>query len=508
MQHNDDKRPIETPTRSPLSGLPRTSHTNSLYFVLLATAGLFLARIPGLAHRFFDPDEFEHAHAAWCVFKGMLPYKDFFEHHTPFYYYALSPFFHWFHVDLSFESARHFLIFGRGLSLVLALLSFLLVVLIGRLLEDRKLGLGAGLLLIVQPFFFQKTVEIRPDVLALPIFLGSLWFLLRGLARSTERAKQSLWNFFGGGLCLGAAMMCTQKMLFVLPGLFAGLGIWALLGGARAFRSRMLSTMALLLGLGVSTGLTWAAFALQHGGGEFITNNFLLNSKWKHVSHEQLIRLINASWPALVLCLLGATVSLYRFLRSKQRQFGEFLLLCILFGLVAGILIMPGAHRQYYLMLLPIVCLFAAKGLFVLIERAPERARAWLFVFAMIPLAIPSVLDLRESFTTRNDGQLAKLRYVFESTKPTDAVMDGIEGSGVFRPHALYHFFLHAEILDMLSQEQVDGYMDALESGKIRPRMIALDENLVALGTRFLRFVKKNYASSDGFFYFSKGRFD
>jgi len=86
--------------------------------------------------------------------------------------------------------------------------------------------------------------------------------------------------------------------------------------------------------------------------------------------------------------------------------------------------------------------------------------------------------------------------------------MDGIEGSGVFRPHALYHFFLHAEILDMLSQEQVDGYMDALESGKIRPRMIALDENLIALGTRFLRFVKKNYASSDGFFYFSKGVLD
>jgi hypothetical protein len=82
--------------------------------------------------------------------------------------------------------------------------------------------------------------------------------------------------------------------------------------------------------------------------------------------------------------------------------------------------------------------------------------------------------------------------------------MDGIEGTGVFRPHALYYYFLHGELLPMLSRRQLDAYVDALESGKVRPRLIALDDNLIALGTRFLRFVKRNYVSSDGFFYFSK----
>ncbi len=504
MQCNDDKPPIEAPTRS---ALPGETRQGSRYFVLLAIAGFFLARIPVLPRRLFDPDELEHAHAAWCVFKGMIPYKDFFEHHTPFYYYALSPFFQWFHVDLSFESARHFLIFGRGLSVVLAILAVLLIIPIGRLLEDRNVGLWAGLLLAVQPFFFQKTVEIRPDVLALPFFLGSLGFLLRGLARTTDLAKRSLWSFLAGGLCLGAAILCTQKMLFALPGLLAGLGIWALFAGTKlGLGSRILAAMAFLLGLCVPTTLTWAAFALHHGGGEFIANNFLLNSKWKHVSHEQILRFLETSWPVLVLFLLGASVSLHRFFRSEQRPYGGFLLLCTLLGLIAGILVVPGAHRQYYLMPLPIVCLFAAKGLFFLVERARERARGWLLIVATIPLAVLPVLHLRDSFTSRNDAQLARLRYVFESTKPTDVVMDGIEGSGVFRPHALYHFFLHAEILDMLSREQVDAYVDALESGKIRPRLIALDENLIALGTRFLRFVKRNYESSDGFFYFSKNR--
>jgi hypothetical protein len=177
-------------------------------------------------------------------------------------------------------------------------------------------------------------------------------------------------------------------------------------------------------------------------------------------------------------------------------------------GLTVGILVVPGAHRQYYLMVLPIVCLFAAQGLTVLLARTPERARPWLLVLVLIPLTVVTVLDLAEAFRSRNDSQLARLGYVFANTKPTDVMMDGIEGTGVFRPHALYHYFLHAEILDVLPREQVDAYVDALESGKIRPRLIALDENLIALGTRFLRFVNRNYTSSDGFFYFSKGVLD
>jgi len=530
MQRDDDKRPTEMPARNLLPGHAGRGSAHSHHFVLLAIASIFLARILVLPSRVFDPDEFEHAHAAWCVFKGMLPYKDFFEHHTPFYYYALSPFFHWFHVDLSFESARHFLIFGRCLSVVLAILSVLLIIAIGRLLEDcqgsfLKIPVWAGLFLVVQPFFFHKMVEIRPDALGLPFFLGALWFLLRGLAGSMDTAKNSRWHFLGGGLCLGAAIMSTQKMLFVLPGLLAGLAIWVVFagrGGGRpdsnplsnfntGFRSRVLLILAFLLGLCAVVSLTWAAFALHDGGSDFWANNFLLNAKWKHVSHEQFRRLLAASWPALILGLLGASVALYRFFRffrAEPRRFESLLLLCTLFGLTVGILIVPGAHRQYYLMLLPIVCLFAAQGFSVLMERTRKWARPWLLVLVLVPLTVVTVRDLADAFKSRNDGQLAKLRYVFENTKPTDIVMDGIEGTGVFRPHALYHFFLHAEILDALPRKLVDAYVDDLERGKIRPRLIALDENLVALGTRFLRFVKRNYTSSDGFFYFSKGGLD
>jgi 4-amino-4-deoxy-L-arabinose transferase-like glycosyltransferase len=485
MQHNDDERPIESPSRSPLRG-----GDYSLSFVLLATVGFFIARIPVLVHRVFDPDEFQHSHAAWCVFKGMVLYKDFFEHHTPWYYYVLSPLFHAFDVAGSFESARHFLLFARGLSLVLTIVSVVLVMRIGRLLEDRRVGLLAGLFVVSQPVFFHKTIEIRPDVLALPFYLGGLCFLLRGLATSGDRARRSLGYFLAGGLSVGAAIMCTQKMLFVLPGVLAGLGIWALFARTNAGPcSRILSVLATLLGIAVPAALTCGAFSLQHAGDQFIGNNFLINANWKHVAGEQLIRVLKSSWPVLILSLLGATVSLYRFIRSEQRPYGGILLLCTLFGLMAGILVIPAAHRQYYLMLLPIACLFAAQGLSFLIERARERVRAWLLVLATLPLLVLPVLDLLDSFSSPNDAQLVRLRYVFESTKPTDLVMDGWQGTGVFRPHAFFYYFLHEESVPMLPRERVEAYVDALESGKIRPRLIAMDENLPLLGSRFLRFV-------------------
>lgn len=504
MQPDGQRQSLDTLTRDRSRGEARPRADYASYFLLLATAGFFLARLPLLAWRRFDPDEFQHAHDAWSVFREMLPYRDFFEHHTPWYYYALAPFFRWFSVDVSFESARQFLLFGRGLSLLLTIASVALVIHLGRLWQDRRVGLVAGFLAVSQPVICHKTLEMRPDVLALPFFLGALCLLLRGLKASTgATGGKPLRLFLAGGFALGAAIMCTQKMLFVLPGLLAGLGVWALLAGH--VRRRVL-LVALFLGGVLLPGLiTWAAFALQDGGGPFITNNFLLNAGWRPVVNQQLLRVLETSWPVLLLTLLGASVAMYWFFRRAPRDFGGLMLLCTLLGLVTGILVVPVAHRQYYLMPLPIACLFAAKGLVFFVDRARQRARPWLLALAMLPLAVLPVLDLRDAFEMRNDEQFARLRYVLETTRPTDMVMDGWQGTGVFRPHAFHYFFLHEESLVMLPREPVDAFLDDLESGKVRPRLIAMDENLVALGSRFVRFVRANYETADGFFYRRRG---
>ena len=482
-------------------GLPR--------LLLLATAAFLVAYIPLLSRRVFDPDEFEHAHAAWCWFKGMVPYKDFFEHHTPWYYVALRPLFRWFDVDTSFDSARHFLLFGRIFSLALTVVSVWLVARLGRFWRGRPNTVGAlaALFLVAQTFFFQKAIEMRPDLLALPFFLGALCCLLRGLETSAESPSAGLWSFVAGGLSLGAAIMCTQKMLFVLPGLLVGLGLWAISARRRA---RALLGGAFVLAMIIPGLVTWAAFALRHAGSEFIANNFLLNSRWKHVETNLLRPFIKSTRPILILSSLGLCRTVVRFFRSPRRNYGEILLLSTLLGLCVGVQIIPAAQKQYYLMPLPLLCLFAANGLLWPIDwLASHRwgspaGRAGLVVVVVAVLLVGRADSLRNNYRMLNDQQLARLRHVFETTRPTDLVMDGWEGTGVFRPHAFYYYFIHEELLPMLSTDLVDAYVDDLESGKIRPKMIALDANLVALEPRFVRFLFNEYASRDGVLYFPR----
>jgi hypothetical protein len=470
-------------------------------FLLVATVVLLIARLPVIPVRFFDPDELEHSHAAWSLFRGLLPYRDFFEHHTPWYYFALSPFFHGFAVDQSFESARRFLIFARVLSLLLTGLSAVLAFRVGRLVADRRVGLLTALFLLAQPVLIQKTLEIRPDVPALAFFLGALGLLLRGLLEGERAATRSFRWFLGGGLCLGAAVMCTQKMLFVLPGALVGLGLWTLAGGRRGVALRSLAVLLFVVGVALPGLITWIGFALHGGGRQFIYNNFLLNARWRLRSDRHVLVVLETSAPILLLCVLGAWVALQRFFRARQRRYADVLLLCILGGLIVGIPVVPAAYKQYYLMPLPIVGLFAAKGFSFLVELVPDRLRARFVVWASLPLLIWPLVDLGRSLVRRDDEQIARLRYVFEHTGPADPVLDGWLGTGVFRPHALYYFFMHSELLAMLSERDKDAYLGALESGRARPSLIAVDVELMALGPRFGHFVQTRYATTDGVFY-------
>jgi hypothetical protein len=473
-------------------------------FLLVAIVGLLVARIPVLSVRYFDPDEFQHAHAAWSVWRGLLPYRDFFEHHTPWYYFALSPCFLGFAVERSFEQAWRFLIFARVVSLGLTALSAILIYRVGRRGGDRRVGLLAALFLVGQPVVIQKTLEIRPDVLALAFFVGCLWFLLRGLSEEGAGAGPSLRRLLAGGLCLGAAVMCTQKMLFVLPGALTGLGLWVLTGHGRGWRARSLAGLGFAAGVALPVVLTGLGFALAGGGAQFIRNNFLLNARWRQHSDEHLLVTLETSWPILVLCLLGAGVACYRGYRSRQMPHDALLLLCILGGLLAGILVVPAAYKQYYLPALAIASVFAAQGLAFLVARARHGARVWLLVVATVPLLIWPVVDLARSWNQRDAAQMARLRYVFAHTRPGEPVLDGWLGTGVFRPHALYYFFIHSELLTMLSPSDIDACVLALESGKARPALIAMDWELAAMGSRFVRFVRRNYISQDGLFYLPK----
>jgi len=210
----------------------------------------------------------------------------------------------------------------------------------------------------------------------------------------------------------------------------------------------------------------------------------------------------DTSKPMFLVALAGPLLSLFAILRMRERRDGDVLLMCTGLFVFAGLRIIPVAQRQYYLMLFPIACLWAAQAVLWGLERMPERLRPVLFGLSLFGLLWKPVRGVNDEAHRRSDEQMAKLRTVFERTQPTDMVMDGWEGMGVFRPHAFHYFFLHEEVRAWLPRTPVDAFLGELEAGSVRPKLIAMDENLRALGPRFASFVETHYTSSDGFFYF------
>ncbi|HLK93820.1 MAG TPA: glycosyltransferase family 39 protein [Polyangia bacterium] len=491
----DDGRPLES-----VDGARAPERDAGGAFLVAALAALVVARLPVLVVRAFDNDEFEHAHAAWNVSRGLLPYKDFFEHHTPWHYFALSPLFRWFAADRSFDAARHFLISARLVSLALTMLAAVLVFLVGRLGATRRTGLIACLLFLAQPVLIHKTLEIRPDVPALTFFVGALWSLRRALLAPQRPTLARLGWFLCGGLCLGGAVMCTQKLLFALPGVFLGLGLWVLGGGRRAWASRAAAILVVLAGVALPALCTWLWFTAHGGGRQFVYDNFLLNARWRWRTGRHVLVLLRSSWPVFLLGLVGAGEALFG-RRAGRRDDGDVLLLCALLGLVAGAFVVPAAYEQYYLPPLTIACLFAARGLSLLLERSRHRERSWLVVAAILPLLIWPALDVRSALDRRSDVEMARLRFVFAHTSPDQPVLDGWLGTNVFRPAPLYYNFMHRELLVSMTDGERDAYLDALTTGRARPALIAMDDELRALGPRFLAFVRDHYVSDDGVFY-------
>jgi hypothetical protein len=99
----------------------------------------------------------------------------------------------------------------------------------------------------------------------------------------------------------------------------------------------------------------------------------------------------------------------------------------------------------------------------------------------------------REEFLDDNGSILQPLRFVIENTSPTDTMMDGWTGIGAFRPHAYFYWFLNPEILSMLTAEQMDELLRDLQTGKIAPRYLVMDESLRHVFARIPWFAWRNF---------------
>ena len=309
----------------------------------------------------------------------MLPYKDYFEHHTPLLHFLLAPWFRFFNVETDPDQATSFILFARLWMWILTGLIIYLMFAFAKRLKGPRVAWWSTLFLATTPMFLEKSLEIRPDVLSTALWLGCLLSLIGGI----RSRGHSLWSFAWSGFFLGLGVMCTQKMLFAIPGFAATLGwhLWRQ-GGNHPIKRRFWTLFYPSAGFCLPILVILSYITMRHGLSEFIECNFLMNFKREYyfIQIYYFGRLLTQS-PFLVLFgitgFLGIASTLFH-RQSEESPTGEednVLLILNSLGLLGGLFLNPIPHRQAFLPLLPLAAVCAAISVVQISEAAVELKR-------------------------------------------------------------------------------------------------------------------------------------
>jgi hypothetical protein len=469
-----------------------------LLAMTLLIAVPFFLRLPLLETRGFNPDELECIHWAWCVGKGMVPYRDYFDHHAPWFHYFLSSFFRFYDVERVPAEAVAFLTFARTLTWIFAGAVLAAAFFLGRALRDVRTGLAATLLLGNAAFFFSKSLEVRADVPAAALVVAAVHLALSGHRRVNEGAGGAAIRLFGSGLALGVGTMLTQKVLFVGPG-FAAAALWLVLDPRIASsRKRRLSLIALqTLGFLVPLGTTLGYFASQNAFWHFIEATLLVNARWPGLSAGPfLLELARVDGAFVVLGLAGLAYLTARAFRTQALSRMEPLVALPMLSLLLTLPVHTGTSYQHFLLVLPLFSLYAASCLVDVTARFKRAPEAALLVAALL-LSIAPLSRLRAAFDRGNWGTLQGIEYVLRNSSPRETTFDGFTGLGLFRPQAFYHHFQHPHAFALQSEEEHREMLEALVSGRALPKMIFWSHYLrEAVTPEISAFLEKHYVPS------------
>jgi hypothetical protein len=141
-------------------------------FSLFITTLVFISLVGFINIHTFDLAEFENLHASWLVNQGFVPYRDFYEHHTPILLYAFTPLFNFYRVTTNSHAAVESIYTSRLFMLILSMCITAIVLMIGKIWKNWTIGWISTILLGTTLIYYRKSVEFRPDLFATFLLMG------------------------------------------------------------------------------------------------------------------------------------------------------------------------------------------------------------------------------------------------------------------------------------------------------------------------------------------------
>ncbi len=390
-----------------------------------AAAGLVLLRLAWLRGLPVNSDEPQHLHVVWAWTRGLLPYRDVFDNHTPLFHVLFAP------VLMLVGETPSVLTWMRLAMLPLVLAMLWCTWRLGVAVWGRRTGLWAACLTALFPTFFLLSGQFRTDVLWAALWLGAWTVALAG-PFSRGRALAS-------GALVGATLAVSLKTVLLLAGAAVGGALVLLARGAmpkaehwRVAWPRMLAFLAGLLLLPVAV----LAFFTAHGA---------LGDLWYGVVQHNLVPDLGRDahglrngllvLPALFALGLAARRGLRRTGATPRALRGALLLLAAGGYLVLLYGFWPLITRQDFLPVLPLAVLGAVAAV---TQRRTRRPWPAAVLGALLAGEFALLLVQHPPWRHPDVAFRDELRTVLALTRDDDYVMDA-KGGTVFRQRPWYY---------------------------------------------------------------------
>ncbi|MBI3577135.1 hypothetical protein HY086_03815 [Candidatus Gottesmanbacteria bacterium] len=396
--------------------------------------------------RYFDVDEFAHLHWAARTTAGAVPYRDFMTFFPPGFYWLFGPILrlHWGTVEALL--AARVAAFGIFCALVAATAS-----LAWQLRGSLVAAVSAAAILVFLPMPADKFLEIRPDTLAMVLFVVGLSTLLFGIGRKGKGI------FLISGAVFGASLAVLTKgiPLVALVGVWVAWWSWRHRSGHTFFwfivglGAPLVAGVLWLLGQGmVSTAfyqlVTFPVEANRLGDLFPLRPDLFFNPNGIYYGTNGWGREIITNH---VFWLVGLVVGMYRLLTPSLapagRQAGTFilwreLLVGSVFFLAVAlyVAVVPLKHTQYLVAIAPFIALYAADGVDMLWRHTQYRLWQRVAGVALFFIAGFFLVTVHQSITANkrmftNTADLAQLATIYRTIPPNSYVLD-MEGRTVF----------------------------------------------------------------------------
>lgn len=366
-------------------------------------------------------DETEHLHMSWLVSEGLMPYRDFFEHHNPLLWYIFAPI-----SRLFFNSAYVFYV-GR---------IFITIISIGTLIYVYKIitqymatKYAAFTALILNGILFGRAafIEFRPDIIMNFCFWSGLYYYMRYMEK--QKVKDLCISF----LLFTLSFLFLQKIIMLL--FFLGLYTLYKLCSKQDFKWRDIGYAVM-----APTGLIilfifW--LYMNNSLEVYYTLNYTLNSIMpqyfglKKVAFSVLgfsfyMGMINGYGsvvfrPCTIMMVFGALISVVPVIRKNNKYLNLFYLMFVC-ELVLRLFTFSPYYHYFFLLNMQAAIIVA-----VAFDLWNNKLKKILLILLMSCFLGNGLYESIHPWINKNPltNYIKILEFVIKNSEPSDTVMNG-----------------------------------------------------------------------------------